>query len=134
MPFRLLIVDDHPLAREAIRTVLKFCRGPVPDVVGEAADGAAALEMARRLKPDIVTMDNGLPDMSGLEATYRLKAEMPELAVIVVSMHDEAAYREAAREAGAAAYVDKACLFDEFPACLDRLPLPAQRAALMDGR
>lgn len=84
-------------------------------------DGASAIELARRLDPDVVTMDIGLPDMTGLEVTSELRAEMPEVRVVVVTMHDESEYRDEAERVGAASYIVKQSLLHELPACLDRL-------------
>ncbi len=86
-----MVVDDHPRARDAIRTALLFCHSRQAEIVGEAADGATAIEMARQLAPDVITMDIGLPDMSGLEVTCRLKMELPRVGV-VVTVHEEREY------------------------------------------
>lgn len=121
MSLRILIVDDHRLAREAIRTALRFCHSVDPEIVGEAADGATALELARELHPDVITMDIGLPDMNGLEATRRLKAVIPGVRVVVVTVQKEPAYHEEATGAGAMALVTKDRLMDDLPGCLDHL-------------
>ncbi len=121
MSLRILIVDDHRVAREAIRIALQFCRPGLPEIVGEAADGATALEMARRLTPDVITMDIGLPDIKGLEVTRRLKAELPQVRVIVVTVHEERVYREEAIRVGAVAYITKERLLQELPGCLEQL-------------
>ncbi|MFQ5879043.1 MAG: response regulator transcription factor, partial [Dehalococcoidia bacterium] len=121
MPLRILIVDDHRLARDAVRTAVGFCRSGQPDIVGEAADGATAIELARRLKPDVITMDIGLPDMMGLEVTRRLKAEMPQVKVVVVTVHKDREYQEEAVKAGAVSYITKEHLIHELPSCLDHL-------------
>ncbi len=92
MRLRILVVDDHPMARDAVRTALGFCRTAQPEIVGEAADGATAIELARRLKPDVVTMDIGLPDISGMEVIRRLKAEKPLIKTVVVTLHEERRY------------------------------------------
>lgn len=118
---RVLIVDDHPLARDSIRMALEFCRVCQPEVVGEAADGATALELARQLLPDVITMDIGLPDLDGLELTLALRAELPMIDIIVVTADEEKKQREEASRAGAVAYVTKQYLVDELPTCLDRL-------------
>lgn len=121
MPVRILIVDDHPLARNAVRLALSFCRVGGIEVVGEAADGVGALEMARRLLPDVITMDIGLPGINGLEATRRIKTELPQVAVIMVTVNADQEHREAAARAGAAGYITKDNLLRELPACLERL-------------
>jgi DNA-binding NarL/FixJ family response regulator len=104
-PARLLLADDHAVVRQGFRLVL----GTQPDmeVVGEAANGREALEVARRLRPDLVLMDVDMPVMDGLEATRRLKAEMPGVCVLVFTSHEEPDYLLEAIEAGAAGYVLK---------------------------
>lgn len=121
MSLRVLIVDDHRLAREAIRTAVLFCRSGHPEIVGEAADGATAFELARRLHPDVITMDINLPDMKGLDVTRKLRAEMPHTKVVVVTMYEEREYQEEAVKAGAISYINKEHLIEELPACLDNL-------------
>ncbi len=121
MPLRILIVDDHPLARDAIRTTLQFCHFAQPQVVGEAQDGTTALEMARQLHPDVITLDIGLPDIDGLKVAGKLKAEMPQVKVVMVTMHEEQGYREEAIKAGAVSYITKGRLMDDLPGCLEHL-------------
>ena len=104
-PARVLLADDHDVVRQGFRLVL----GTQPDleVVGEAADGREALELAQRLSPDLVLMDVTMPVMDGLEATRRLKAEMPGVCVLMFTSHEEPEYLLEAIEAGAAGYVLK---------------------------
>lgn len=118
---RLLIVDDHLLARRSIRIALEFCQSCQPEIVGEASDGATAMSLARLLLPDVVTMDIGLPDCNGLELTRALRVELPMTDVIVVTADQEEKQREEAFRAGAIAYVVKQYLVDELPTLLDRL-------------
>ncbi len=121
MRLRILVVDDHPMARGAVRMALEFCRTAQPEIVGEAGDGATAIELARRLKPDVVTMDIGLPDISGMEVIRRLKAERSLVKMVVVTLHEDRRYREEAAKAGAISYITKEHLIDELPCCLDHL-------------
>lgn len=118
---RLLIVDDHPLARRSIRMALEFCQACQPEIVGEAGDGATAIELACRLVPDIITMDISLPDLSGLEVTRILKGKLPSLEVVVVTAHDDPKMQEEALRAGADAFIGKEHLADELPRWLDAL-------------
>ena len=118
---KLLVVDDHVLARNMIKTALRFCRCGEPEIVGEAADAATAFEMARELTPDVITMDISLPDINGLDVTRELMKENPALQVVVVTMHGEREYRLAAMEAGAAHFIDKMHLIDELPSYLDQV-------------
>ena len=104
-PARVLLADDHDVVRQGFRLVL----GSQPDieVVGEASNGREAIEQARRLRPDLVLMDVTMPVMDGLEATRRIKAEMPGVCVLVFTSHEEPEYLLEAIEAGAAGYVLK---------------------------
>jgi DNA-binding NarL/FixJ family response regulator len=104
-PDRLVIVDDHDLIRSGLKSML----AGVPDlaVVGEARDGREALEVCRRLRPDLVLMDVRMPRMDGLAATRALKEECPEISVIMVTMYDDEDYLLEAIRAGAAGYVLK---------------------------
>ena len=79
MRLRILVVDDHVLARNSIRTAMRFCKCAQIEIVGEAEDGATAIELAQRLMPDVVTMDIGLPEVSGLAVTRRFKEDNPNL-------------------------------------------------------
>ena len=105
MPARLLIADDHALVREGLRTMLSGEDGI--EVIAEAHDGQQALEVCRELEPDLVLMDVRMPVMDGLEATKRIKAEMPRTSVMMVTMHENPDYLFEAVKAGAAGYVLK---------------------------
>ena len=102
---RILIVDDHALFRGGISNVLKNERDL--DVVGEAADGRAALEMAGMVSPSIVLMDLSLPAPGGLETTQRIRREFPATAVIVLAQDEDEESLFASIKAGAAAFVIK---------------------------
>jgi two-component system, NarL family, response regulator LiaR len=102
---RLLIVDDHALVREGLRTMLQGEDGI--EVIAEANDGQQALTLCRELKPDLVLMDVRMPVMDGLEATRRIKDEMPQVSVMMVTMHENPDYLFEAVKAGAAGYVLK---------------------------
>ena len=102
---RVLIVDDHALVREGLRTMLSGEDGI--EVVAEANDGQQALSSCRELRPDLVLMDVRMPVMDGLEATRRIKQEMPQVSVVMVTMHENPDYLFEAVKAGAAGYVLK---------------------------
>jgi len=102
---RLLIADDHALVREGLRTMLSG--EPGIEVVAEANDGKQALDLCRDLRPDLVLMDVRMPVMDGLEATRRIKQEMPKTSVMMVTMHENPDYLFEAIKAGAAGYVLK---------------------------
>jgi two-component system, NarL family, response regulator LiaR len=102
---RLLIADDHALVREGLRTMLSGEDGI--EVIAEANDGQQALDVCRELGPDLVLMDVRMPVMDGLEATKRIKDEMPKTSVMMVTMHENPDYLFEAVKAGAAGYVLK---------------------------
>ena len=106
MSIRVLLVDDHRILREAIRTILEKS-GEIL-VVGEADDGPRALELAREAAPDIVVMDIGLSDMSGIEATRRILAENAGVKVLALSMYSDRRMVLQMLQAGASGYVVKA--------------------------
>lgn len=102
---RILVVDDHPVVRDGIQTML---RGEADiEVVGAAGDGEEAMAKVDELKPDIVLMDIRMPGVSGIEATRRIKAQHPGVAVIVLTMYDSEMYVVEALRAGAAGYLVK---------------------------
>ena len=102
---RVLLADDHTLVRAGIRALLAAM--PTVEVVGEAADGAEALQLALHLQPDIVLMDIAMKGLNGLQATARLREQLPNARVIILSMHATGDYLQQALRAGAAGYILK---------------------------
>ena len=100
-----LIVDDHEVVREGLR--LSLSRAPHIRVVGEASDGAAAVELALRRKPDVVIMDVRMPGMDGLEATRQLSEQLPETKVLIFTAYSERSLLGRGFESGAKGYVLK---------------------------
>lgn len=108
---KIIIADDHPLIRQGIRTLLE--REPDFNVVAEACDGEEAVELARKYKPDVVLMDVGMPILSGLEATRLIKAECPDISVLVLTIHDDERYIIGFLKAGASGYLLKSAYGEE---------------------
>ncbi|MGH7560526.1 MAG: response regulator [Gemmatimonadales bacterium] len=107
---RVLIVDDHALVREGIRQALA---APGYDVVGEAANGEEGLVLARRLTPDVMVLDISLPGESGIRIASRVRAEMPDVRVLMLSVHDHAEYIFESVRVGAHGYLRKDTLPQE---------------------
>ena len=105
MPVRVLIADDHSVVRQGLRMFLKL--DPELEVVGEAADGAEAIKMARALKPDVVLMDLLMPGTDGITATARIRAEVPQTEVLALTSVLEDASVVGAVQAGAIGYLLK---------------------------
>jgi DNA-binding NarL/FixJ family response regulator len=111
MKLRVLLVDDHQMMREGLRAL--FAGEKDIEVVGEASDGRAALDLIRTLAPDIVVMDIGMPELNGVEATRRITAEYPRVKVIALSTHTDKRYVQHMLESGATGYVLKIAAHDE---------------------
>ena len=108
---KVLIVDDDIRFRRFVKEL--FSSEEDLQIIGEAADGQEAILVAKELEPDLVLMDITMPRMNGLDATRRLKKIMPELMVIILTIHDLDQYREAALASGASAYVLKKTMMEE---------------------
>jgi DNA-binding NarL/FixJ family response regulator len=102
---RVLIADDHGIVRSGLRLLLE--RQPDIEVVAEAADGAEAREIAIRERPDLAILDVRMPKLTGLQATREIKSQAPDVAVLILSMHDDERYLFEALKAGASGYVLK---------------------------
>lgn len=102
---RLLVVDDHQIVRAGLVTMLGRREGF--QVVGEAGDGLEAVEQARALKPDVILMDMRMPRCNGVEATTRIKAELPQVQVLVLTTYDDDELIWGAIQAGAKGYLLK---------------------------
>src|SRR5262249_23303142 len=104
-PLRILIVDDHAALRSALRDMLQ--QRPQLSVVGDASNGLEAIAHAYMLRPDVILMDVAMPDMDGVEATVRLRAELPEIQILGFSMQSRSETVHAIEHAGAAGFFVK---------------------------
>lgn len=121
MTTRLLLVDDHAVVRSGLRMLLENERDV--EIIGEASSAHEAIEATRRLKPNVILMDIGLPDLSGIDATREIKQHSPNVAIVALTIHEDEEYFFKMLEAGASGYVPKRAAPDEL--------LTAIRAAAM---
>jgi two-component system response regulator NreC len=105
MAIRLLLVDDHEVVRSGLRMLLESAGGV--EIVGEAGTAREALDKVSEIRPDVVIMDIGLPDMTGIEAAREIKALRPETSIVALTIHEDQEYFFKMLEAGATGYVPK---------------------------
>jgi DNA-binding NarL/FixJ family response regulator len=115
---RILIADDHPLFRDGLRSLLT-AQGH--EVVGEAHNGHEAVELARKLRPELVLMDVSMPDLDGIGATRQITADVPDVKVVILTASDQDETLFEAIKAGAQGYLQKNLEAEEFFALLDRV-------------
>ena len=101
----VLLADDHPILREGLRSILKD-ESDI-EVAGEAEDGRQAVQLTRKLRPNVVVMDISMPLLNGFEATRQILKVVPATKVLFLSMHDDSEYIKQAAKLGAAGYVLK---------------------------
>jgi len=106
---KVLIADDHPMMLEGLSKLL----GPDFEVVGMVSDGRALLKAAERTRPDLVITDISMPEIDGIEATRRLRASVPGVRVLILSIHTDPSWVQAAFEAGACGYLTKTSVAEE---------------------
>jgi len=123
MTTRLLLVDDHMVVRMGLRMLLE--NEADLEIIGEASAAQEALQIVRLQRPDVVLMDIGLPDLSGIEATRQIKEQFPETAVVALTIHEDEEYFFKMLEAGASGYIPKRAAPEEL--------LTAIRAAAADN-
>lgn len=102
---RVLLADDHAIVREGIKRIL--AEEPDIEVVGEAGDGLQAVEMAKKLKPDVAILDITMPALNGIEATRQIRSSLPNTHTLTLTMHEDDTYVFQLLKAGAAGYVLK---------------------------
>ena len=105
MTIRLLLVDDHAVVRSGLKMLLAS-EGDV-EIVGEAGSGTEAVAVAGSVQPDVILMDIGLPDMTGIEAAGIIKSKFPKIAIVALTIHEDEEYFFKMLEAGASGYVPK---------------------------
>ena len=105
MTTRLLLVDDHAVVRSGLRMLLENEKDV--EIIGEAASAHEAIEAAIRLQPNVILMDIGLPDLSGIDATREIKKRFPEVSIVALTIHEDEEYFFKMLEAGATGYVPK---------------------------
>ena len=109
MTIKVLIADDHQLFREGLVNLISSA--PDIEVIGEAKDGLEATKKAKKLKPDLILIDIGMPNMNGIEATKSIKRDDPGIKIIAVSMHSDRQFVKGVLEAGADGYLLKNCTY-----------------------
>lgn len=108
---RTLIVDDHPLVRDGLKA--RFSRSHEIDVIAEACDGLQAIDLVKKLKPDVVLMDINMPNLNGIQTTESILDIQPNVLILVLSMHDDKEYVTSVIDAGARGYVLKSASAEE---------------------
>ena len=116
---RVVIVDDHPLIRRGLERMIHS--GDKFIVCGEAGNADEGVSVVRKLRPDLAIVDIGLPGRDGIDLTRQLAREFPELAILVLSMHEESYYAEKAIEAGAHGYMVKHDAVEKIGIALDKV-------------
>lgn len=111
MKIRVVLADDHRILREGLASILE--KDLRMDVVGQAENGRATVELVRQLKPDVVVMDLHMPELNGIEATRIIAGESPDVRILVLSMHSDRELVLEALRAGASGYLLKDCATDE---------------------
>lgn len=111
MAIRIMLADDHKMIRDGLRALIEKHQNM--EVIGEAADGQAAVQTVRKLSPDIVVIDIGMPELNGIEATRRITALKCGPKVIGLSMHADRRYVSQMLKAGASGYILKDSAFEE---------------------
>jgi DNA-binding NarL/FixJ family response regulator len=108
---RILIADDHPVLRRGLRALIE--EEPDMEVVGEAGNGLEAVQLAERLRPDVVIMDISMPELDGLEATRRIRERSPSTYILILTVHAQERYLFPVLKAGASGYVRKTAADEE---------------------
>ena len=119
MSIRIIIADDHTIVRHGLTRLLQ--QDSDVEVVAQAQNGHATVELARELSPDIVVMDVGMPDLNGIDATQQILRENPKIKVLALSMHSGRKFVVAMLKAGASGYLLKDCALEELTTALQTI-------------
>lgn len=119
MSIRILLTDDHKLLREGLHALIE--EQPDMTVIAEAEDGRSTVQLAAKLKPDIIVMDISMPGMNGMEATRQILSKNPGIKVLALSMHTDRRFIVEMLSAGASGYLLKDCAFEELICALHAL-------------
>lgn len=111
MSIKILLAEDQVVMREGLRSLID--QQADMEVVGEADDGKVAVDLARKLQPDVIIMDVVMPNMNGIEAAHLIKAKMPDVKIVALSVYDNREYVMGMVRAGISGYLLKDCAFDE---------------------
>lgn len=111
MSIKVIIADDHKIMRDGLKSILEKQRDI--EIIAEASDGRTSVELAIKLKPDVIIMDVAMPDMNGIEATRQIIEKSPKIKVIALSMHSDKQFILEMLNAGASGYLLKDCAFHE---------------------
>ncbi len=119
MSIRIIVADDHTIVRHGLTKLLQ--QETDVEVVAQAQNGHATVELARELSPDVIVMDVGMPDLNGIDATQQILRENPEIKVLALSMHSGRKFVVAMLKAGASGYLLKDCALEELTGALQTI-------------
>jgi len=114
---RILLADDHQIVRDGVRSLIEALDGYT--VVGEASNGRTAVSLVSELRPDVVVMDVGMPDLNGIDAAKQICDAEPTTKIVALSMLSDGRFVRRMFQAGASAYLLKECAFDELKLAID---------------
>jgi len=114
---KILLVDDHEILREGLRTLIETKTDM--EVIAEADNGRTAIQLARKLKPDLIIMDIIMPDMNGMDASREIIAELPDVKIIALSMHSDRRFVLGMLKAGVSGFLLKECAFKELTSAIN---------------
>jgi len=113
MSIKILVADNHGILRQGIQALIEKRSDSDMEVIGQAENGLMAVEITRKLRPDVVLMDVTMPELNGIEATRQIKSELPEVKVLALSVHAKREFVLDMVKAGASGYMLKECVLDD---------------------